>query len=126
VSKLTPMAPKKPCNQSGCAALVNRKERFCAAHKAARWKEQDKRREKTTARGYGGNHRRLRKLVMAEQPLCPVCQAEGIIKEATEMDHIDGNAHNLERSNLQMLCARHHRIKTNREQGGFGRPKKEQ
>jgi len=64
----------------------------------------------------------LRKMVLAEEPLCRECLKENKLTPATEMDHIDGNAWNLERGNLQGLCKGCHTRKTNREQGaGWGK-----
>ena len=127
---MSPTAPRRPCGAQGCPALVDKGERYCPEHKARhdrhRWREQDRHRGKTAERGYGANHRKLRKLVMAEQPLCPMCEAHGILQAGEELDHIDGNPFNLERDNLQALCGYHHKVKTIREQGGFGQPKKEQ
>ena len=128
---MSPTAPRKPCAHPTCPALVNRKDRFCPEHKKQddrrRWREHDRARGTTAERGYGANHQKLRKVIMAEAPLCPKCEAHGILQAGEEMDHIDGNPWNLERENLQMLCGFHHKQKTAREQGaGFGHAKKEQ
>jgi len=64
--------------------------------------------------------RRIRTRVLFEQPLCP--NHIDRIVPATQVDHIDGNASNNARDNLQGLCASCHSSKTNREQGGFGNP----
>ena len=58
--------------------------------------------------------RALRASVLSEQPLCPVCQRMGQIIAATEVDHIDNDASNNERSNLVGLCKPHHSEKTAR------------
>jgi 5-methylcytosine-specific restriction protein A len=55
--------------------------------------------------------------VLAEEPFCRLCLAEGLRVRADEVDHIvplsqgGGN----ERSNLQALCRPHHRAKSKAE-----------
>lgn len=74
-------------------------------------REHDAKRGNSAARGYGGSWRRLRKLVLAE---VPVCQAPGCDALATEVDHITplarGGTH--ARENLQSLCKPCHSRKT--------------
>lgn len=62
-------------------------------------------------------------MVLAEQPLCEECLAEGVLKPATDVDHKDGNVKNMARQNLQPLCHEHHSRKTVKENGGFGNPR---
>lgn len=62
--------------------------------------------------------RRLRAQVLAEQPLCPICQKLGRLEPAVEVDHKDNNSHNNARSNLWGLCASHHSEKTAAEMDG--------
>ncbi|MFZ9894257.1 MAG: HNH endonuclease [Burkholderiaceae bacterium] len=54
-----------------------------------------------------------------QQPLCVECKKVGRVSMATEVDHIlplfKGGTDCLE--NLQGLCAKHHRIKTNEDMG---------
>lgn len=59
--------------------------------------------------------RRLRTLVLSEQPLCPECQAAGYLVPAIEVDHIDNDPTNNLRENLQGLCKLHHGQKTRRD-----------
>ena len=63
-------------------------------------------------RGRKAVERRKRWLQL--QPLCVQCEAEGIVKEAEEVDHIiplfKGGAD--DESNLQSLCKAHHLAKT--------------
>lgn len=67
--------------------------------------------------------RAIRLEVLSECPLCAVCMCNGIIKAANEVDHIDGDSHNNDRSNLQALCKPCHSAKTVKENGGFGNEK---
>lgn len=57
----------------------------------------------------------LREIVLADKPLCVMCEAKGITTEATQVDHIipiseGGDA--TRRHNLQPLCATCHSRKT--------------
>jgi 5-methylcytosine-specific restriction protein A len=71
-------------------------------------------------RGYGEHWQRLRKLVLAEEPLCAECLKAGRTVSAEEVDHrvplARGGTN--DRSNLQALCKSCHSRKTNREDGG--------
>ena len=70
-------------------------------------------------RGYDRRWRRLRRMVLAREPLCRVCGEKGMLTPATQVDHIvplaDGGDNAFE--NLQSLCATCHSQKT-----GRGRP----
>lgn len=100
-----------PCSQPGCAALAHYRGR-CELH-ARNWEQ---RRGTTTQRGYDGAWQRLRRMVLADEPLCRHCAAADRITIATEVDHIvplDSAPHlRLERSNLQPLCHPCHDAKT--------------
>jgi 5-methylcytosine-specific restriction protein A len=74
-------------------------------------------------RGYGRNWRRCRLMKLAADPLCQDCKEEGIVTEATEVDHVDGDTTNLSDENLRSLCKSHHSRKTCRQDGGLGRGK---
>ena len=50
----------------------------------------------------------LRRVVLDQQPLCNVCKVQGYMVLAREVDHIDDDASNNLRSNLQGLCSMHH------------------
>ena len=63
--------------------------------------------------------RKLRKQVLAEEPLCRHCAAQGLTVPATEVDHMRGAADN-SRDALQALCKPCHSIKT--MAGLYGRP----
>lgn len=63
--------------------------------------------------------RKLRRQVLAEQPLCRHCAAQGLVVPATEVDHMRGAADN-SRDALQALCKPCHSIKTMADL--YGRP----
>ena len=61
--------------------------------------------------------KKLRALVLSEQPLCPECGARQIIEVATEVHHINDNANDNSRENLIGLCKPCHSRHTARDMG---------
>ena len=61
----------------------------------------------------GAAWRTLRAAVLREQPLCEYCQAA----EATEVDHMDNDPTNNDRSNLVSACKPCHSRKTQADMG---------
>ena len=83
--------------------------------------ELNERRGSSAAQGYGAAWRKLRGVVLREQPICRACQ----MAPASEVDHVlpkrDGGTD--DRGNLQGLCKPCHSSKTAREvytDGGAG------
>lgn len=60
----------------------------------------------------GGAWQRLRASVLDREPLCRYCLARGIVTEATDVDHHDGNPGNNDPDNLVPLCHADHSRKT--------------
>ena len=57
-----------------------------------------------------------------EQPLCPVCQAQGYTVAGAEVDHrvpLAQGGRLMDRANLQHLCTPCHDAKTRQQQGGI-------
>lgn len=110
------MSVQTPCCHKGCAALTPLGERYCAKHKQEHaWHRTDG--KTTTQRGYGASWRRLRSIVLTEEPLCALCKRDGRVSEATEVDHITpkANGGTDARNNLQGLCKSCHAKKTGEE-----------
>lgn len=61
--------------------------------------------------------RKLRASVLAGEPLCRMCTAQGLTVPATDVDHRDNNPANNELSNLAPLCHMHHGMKTAKDMG---------
>jgi len=80
----------------------------------------DRTRGSAAQRGYGWQWTKLRKLVLAEQP---ICKMPGCWEPSAEVDHIVPKAKGGtdDRDNLQGLCKPCHSRKTASEDGGFGR-----
>lgn len=115
-----PRAAPRPCRAPGCPAVTS--GRYCQAHQHLEVKAEearlksvrkrfDARRGSSAARGYGRRHRRLRALVLTEQPICAMCARAW----STDLDHIDGDNRNTARENLQGLCKSCHGKKTRRQ-----------
>lgn len=66
----------------------------------------------------GAAWRKLRAVVLTEQPMCPECRDQGLLVPATEVDHQDNDPSNNSRENLVGLCKPHHSQKTAREMHG--------
>ena len=64
----------------------------------------------------GATWAKLRRLVLSEQPLCADCERRGRIVPAREVDHVDNDASNNDRSNLVGLCSPCHSAKTQRHE----------
>lgn len=119
-----PYRPLGPCLVQGCPQRAVRRGR-CEKHAALAEEryakehpEQDDR-ASAAARGYDAKWRRIRAQYLKAHPRCmwPGCD-----ELATDADHMLPKAQGGTDawSNLQALCHRHHSIKTDTVDGGFG------
>ena len=87
-----------------------------------RAKAYDQHRGSAASRGYDRAWQRLRRAVLAEEPLCRHCRRAGLLPEANEVHHVQPVARRpelrLERANLVPLCKPCHSAETAREQAG--------
>jgi 5-methylcytosine-specific restriction endonuclease McrA len=83
-----------------------------AASARERVKRNQGKRQYTT---WDATWRKMRKIVLAEEPLCRECMKQGRITAGNQVDHMDGNSHNNARINLQVLCVPCHARKTSSE-----------
>lgn len=137
-----PFAPPRPCRHPGCVKLVRQSGGYCDEHrKSSPERQQDRERGSAAQRGYGSKWRTSAAQYLQANPLCVRCQARGLVRLATDVDHIVphrlGEALDSEdpdrialaqslfwrRSNWQSLCKVCHSRKTATEDGGFGRPR---
>jgi 5-methylcytosine-specific restriction enzyme A len=115
-----PRRPRRPCTKPGCRALVEGGGR-CPEHpypprfRGEVERESDARRGGARTRGYDSTWERLRKLKLANDPLCEACLSVGVIEAADTVDHVtplrDGGPR-LEMGNLQSLSRICHARKT--------------
>jgi 5-methylcytosine-specific restriction protein A len=105
-----------PCAAPGCPAVVDSGQ-YCDEHRPPR---PDDGRPSAAQRGYDGRWRKIRAMVLARRPLCVECERHGVVRVATEVDHIiplsKGGTHATD--NLQPLCKTCHSRKTRREAPG--------
>lgn len=120
----------KVCAHAGCRELVPSVDRCCDKHRKQRAKQADVGRESAHQRGYTSRWAKARLGYLNNHALCVHCESEGVVKEATVVDHIIPHKKNRklfwDSGNWQALCKAHHDKKTAAEDGGFGRPLKNQ
>jgi 5-methylcytosine-specific restriction protein A len=118
--------PRRPCRQPGCSALVERG--YCDRHQRPAHVQYDARRGSAAARGYGRTWQRLRRMILARDPVCR-CTLEGCthapgrcLRWSEHVDHIVPKARGGDdaEDNMQGLCAGCNSRKTVLEDGGFG------
>lgn len=77
-------------------------------------------------RGYTYRWQQARLAYLRDHPLCVQCEASGIIRSATVVDHIQAHKNDRtlfwDRNNWQALCASCHSRKTAQQDGGYGNP----
>lgn len=95
-----PYKPKRPCSYPSCPQLTHKS--YCAQHSGL-WQQN---RGSSSKRGYDHRWQAIRKMYLAENPLCVECLRKGRLVEATEVHHIttirDGGTNDY--SNLMALC----------------------
>lgn len=124
-----PMKLKRPCTWRGfppCAELQDHRTGKCEQHRKETERIIRKERGSTWQRGYDGDWRRVRLQVLKrDHYVCVICQADGRMTPATEVDHIKpfngvNDPLRLDMSNLQSACIHCHSKKTATEDGAFG------
>lgn len=114
-----------PCRKTACGRLVYDLSGYCAKHqRAIEGRFADKNRGDRHSRGYGSLWDKLRaEVILRDAGLCQACLTIGVInavagkKFQAHVDHIVPKAAGGtdELANLQLLCAPHHKAKTQRE-----------
>ncbi len=103
-----PTRPKRICTYPGCSRLTT--DGRCERHPKQQWAK----RADAPARVSGRRLQRLRAELFSANPLCVRCQASGIVRPATERDHViplaEGGSDGPD--NVQGLCTDHHREKS--------------
>jgi 5-methylcytosine-specific restriction enzyme A len=113
-----PRRPAKACLK--CGQAHNESGAYCPTCKklySGRGWQRTPEEEKVHRAQYGKRWQQMRQWLLAREPLCRQCQAEGKTTAATEVDHItplaQGGAHAA--ANLQPLCRDCHQRKSARE-----------
>jgi 5-methylcytosine-specific restriction protein A len=79
-------------------------------------KRSDDRRAGSTARGYDYRWQQARERFLMRHPLCVMCEAQGRVTAASEVDHITPHRGDetlfWDQLNWQPLCKSHHSSKT--------------
>ncbi len=82
-------------------------------------------RESSSKRGYGSRWQKARRTYLLSHPLCAHCETQGMLTQATIVDHIVPHKGDQklfwDATNWQPLCKPCHDRKTATEDGGFGR-----
>lgn len=110
-----PKRPPSPCMQPGCHEYATKGGR-CDAHQRQAWESNAG--KSRHERGYGTKWDKLRPAILKRDGyLCQSCKREGITTRATQVDHIVNKAQGGtdEPGNLESICRRCHRAKTQRE-----------
>ena len=115
---MSPYAAGRPCpgvgpRRGSCPNLIRGSERnceICDPYVKAKNKRYDKARGNSGERGYDSTWKKVRSLVLSDSPLCSMCEAEGVIRKATLVHHVDENPRNNKWDNLTGLCNEHHEI----------------
>ena len=112
---MSPFAPKHPCAQVGCAALLPRGVSRCARHQLKRrWDG----RPSASRRGYGQAWRvKAARILVRDGKLCVPCRAAGRLTPATMVDHITPKhlGGTDDAANLRAICRPCHARKTGQE-----------
>jgi 5-methylcytosine-specific restriction protein A len=115
-----PIASLTPCRTPGCPSLITQGLRFCSVCQPTKdgqlgegWARYNRGRS-AAIRGYGHAWRRVRQHKLNVQPICEVCEAQGFITRAIEVDHVipraEGGTDEFE--NLRSICHHCHAVKT--------------
>lgn len=107
------------CNVPSCWRLAVPGTGRCEVHQRPR---PPRSRDAKLRYRYGDGWQSLRLKVLRDEPYCRMCGAL-----AVAVDHVDGDGHNDDPSNLQPLCLRcHNRKSVTHDRGGWaGRQRRE-
>ena len=87
-------------------------------HRKQERKRYDKERGSASSRGYDARWRKVREVVLSDEPLCRRCVAAGRVVAAEMVHHIDRNPRNNQRDNLEPICRACHEAEHKNERYG--------
>ena len=111
-----PSKPKRPCKKLGCPNLCD--SGYCTEHEHL---DSRKQYDKTMRPQYRKLYatvawQRIRQRILMEQPFCVMCESQGRVTKATDIDHIQDHCGDTTLfysiGNLQPLCKACHSAKT--------------
>jgi 5-methylcytosine-specific restriction protein A len=97
-----PSSAPKPCTHPGCGKLVRDGTNRCDSHKRQDWNKKPDAPKRITGRRLQAE----REALLRANPLCVRCQLKGVVRLATQRDHIVplGEGGQDVRPNTQGLC----------------------
>ena len=116
-----PYRANRLCVHPGCAASYQGQGGYCPVHatatklRAGRDYNANRRDEAKNAFEMSARWRKTRHIHLGKYPLCYDCEAEGIVKQAAIVHHVDDDWRNTREDNLMSLCRYHHGKRTARE-----------
>lgn len=123
---MAPYRALRPCPAPGCQLLTPGGR--CPEHAREQQREAESRRDRSETYLYDARWGRARRCFLRAHPFCVHCEQRGKLTAATVVDHIKPHRGDAvlfwSESNWQSLCKHHHDVKTAREEGGFGNPRK--
>ena len=106
-------AAPRPCSHPGCVVLVKDGSGRCEKHQRPAWQKKPTAVKRVTGRKL----QQLRAELFRSEPLCRECVKHGVVRVATERDHIvpleEGGADAPD--NVQPLCVECHDAKSKAE-----------
>ena len=110
-----PYRPARPCRVPACPGLTLDPSGYCPKHEGMKVPTDYVRTNKARARfESGGAWRGIRRYHLSHNPLCVDCEAQGIVRQAEQVHHIDGCHEHNDEANLMSLCAVCHSKRTRR------------
>jgi 5-methylcytosine-specific restriction enzyme A len=108
---------RRPCAQPRCPALVPLRTRHCPRHAKEAQLRIYRRQGSKAKQGYGKRWRKLRKVIIARDPICKICG----VSASRDVDHIEPkrpeqDAADFREDQLQGICKPCHGRKTRAEQ----------
>jgi len=109
--------PAKPCLYPRCPGKALSGSAYCDKHRKQRRRESEVNRPSPAVRGYGARHQKWREIILARDPLCVICLAEGRTVPSKVADHIIplSQGGDWTPENGQGLCESCHNRKTAKE-----------
>ena len=107
--EVMPRRPAKPCAQVGCPNKAIPGKSRCEQHQRSHNRQADENRDNSYQRGYTRHWRKVRAMVLRDEPLCRRCNQQNQTVAADMVHHIDEDSSNNSRDNLEPLCSACHR-----------------